>query len=655
MQDLLDPKIFREKLDVVLKEKNALLAKVYNRLPLSADDIADRVPRRVRAPPGADDRRLRRPRARRLEAGQHVLFEGAQATFLDLDHGTYPFVTSSNPVAGGACTGAGIGPRYIDRVIGIAKAYVTRVGAGPFPTELFGDLADEMIDRGHEYGTNTGRRRRVGWFDAVMMRHAVRLNSLTEIALTKLDVLDTFDTVKVCVAYEVDGVRYDHVPYHQSVLHKAVPIYEELPGWKTDLTERHRAAPPAGRGQGLRRVPGRAGRRADLARRRRPRPRAVRALRVPDVVGGRGRSTRCATSSLARRRWSTPSCGADLVVIGPEQPLVDGLADRLRADGKLVFGPGADGARLEGSKAWMKQVLADAGVPTARYGAFTEAEPALAFLRSLPGLYVVKTDYLAAGKGVLVTESLAEAEDDVRAKVAHGAVVIEEGLTGPEVSVLAVCDGRRAVALAPARDYKRVGDGDTGPNTGGMGAVSPVEDVPVDEIMAKSVEPTLAHLRTLGIDYRGVLYAGLMLTPEGPKMLEYNVRFGDPEAQVVLPRMSSDLAQLLAEAACGRPALGAGLRRRRVRHRRARRRGLPRRPRMGTQISGIEDAESLENVLVFRPAVRGDARPPLARTAAGCSTSPRSAGPLSRPGLRAYEAVARISFDGMQYRKDIAS
>jgi adenylosuccinate synthase len=166
-----------------------------------------------------------------------VLLEGAQAVFLDLDHGTYPFVTSSNPVAGGACVGAGIGPKHIDRIIGVAKAYVTRVGSGPFPTELFGDQADDLIERGHEYGVNTKRRRRVGWFDVVTQRHAVRLNSLTELALTKLDILDPLETVRVCVAYELDGVRYDHLPYHQTVMHKARPIYEELPGWKTDLSE----------------------------------------------------------------------------------------------------------------------------------------------------------------------------------------------------------------------------------------------------------------------------------------------------------------------------------------------------------------------------------------------------------------------------------
>jgi adenylosuccinate synthase len=236
VQDLLDPKIFRQKLEVVLKEKNAILAKVYNRLPMSADTIAglylDEYAPRV-APLIADCVGLVHEA---LEADQHILLEGAQATFLDLDHGTYPFVTSSNPVAGGACTGAGIGPRDISKVIGIAKAYITRVGAGPFPTELTDELGELIVERGHEFGTVTGRRRRAGWFDAVMMRQAVRLNSLSEIALTKLDVLDTFDTLKVCVAYEADGEIYRHLPYHQSVLHRVTPIYEELPGWGTDLS-----------------------------------------------------------------------------------------------------------------------------------------------------------------------------------------------------------------------------------------------------------------------------------------------------------------------------------------------------------------------------------------------------------------------------------
>jgi adenylosuccinate synthase len=236
VQDLLDPKIFRAKLDQALKEKNAVLSRVYNRLPLSADEIAERylggyAPRL--APYIADTVGLLHDA---LEAGQHVLLEGAQATFLDLDHGTYPYVTSSNPVAGGACTGAGIGPRHIDRVIGIAKAYTTRVGAGPFPTELFDGVGELLVERGHEFGTNTGRRRRTGWFDAVMLRHAVRINSLTELGIMKLDVLDTLDVAKVCTAYEHEGVKLTTLPYHQSVLHDVVPVYTELPGWRTDLT-----------------------------------------------------------------------------------------------------------------------------------------------------------------------------------------------------------------------------------------------------------------------------------------------------------------------------------------------------------------------------------------------------------------------------------
>jgi adenylosuccinate synthase len=236
VQDLLDPKIFQAKLEVALKEKNSILTRVYNRLPLKADEIVERYLGEIapRVSPYIADTVTLVHEA--LEAGQHVLFEGAQATFLDLDQGTYPYVTSSNPIAGGACTGAGVGPRHINRVIGIAKAYTTRVGAGPFPTELFDGTGDLLVERGHEFGTNTGRRRRTGWFDAVMLRHAVRVNSLSELAVLKLDVLDTLDTVKVCTAYEYEGQKLTSLPYHQSVLHDVEPVYAELPGWRTDLT-----------------------------------------------------------------------------------------------------------------------------------------------------------------------------------------------------------------------------------------------------------------------------------------------------------------------------------------------------------------------------------------------------------------------------------
>ncbi len=355
---------------------------------------------------------------------------------------------------------------------------------------------------------------------------------------------------------------------------------------------------------------------------------------------------------------------ADLFVVGPEAPLVDGLADELRAQGKRVFGPGADGARLEGSKAWMKEVLVQAGVPTARHGAFTEAEPALAFLESLPGLYVVKTDGLAAGKGVLVTESLTDARAAVAAYLsgeAFGAagttVVIEEGLTGPELSVLAVCDGRRAVALAPAQDFKRAEDGDRGPNTGGMGAYSPVPVAGpevVDLVMEAAVGPTLRALQQVGIDYRGVLYAGLMLTPDGPKVLEYNVRFGDPETQVVLPRLATDLADLLASAADG--ALGAPpafvddaavtvvLASE----------GYPAAPRTGDLISGLDAAGGLEGVTVFSAGVGADAEGRLV-TAGGRVLDVTGMGPdLATARARAYGAAELISWPGLHRRDDIA-
>ncbi len=242
VQDLTDPKIFREKLDVVLREKGPLLGKVYNRLAPDAEELASiyldtYLPRLL--PYIADGVGVVHDA---LEAGQHVLLEGAQATFLDLDQGTYPYVTSSNPTAGGACTGAGVGPRHIDRVVGIAKAYTTRVGAGPFPAELFDEIGDHFVDVGHEYGTNTKRRRRTGWLDTVMLRHAARLNSLSEIALTKLDVMDALTEVKICTGYEIEGRRVDAMPYHQTDFHKAEPIFESLPGWESDITgctERH--------------------------------------------------------------------------------------------------------------------------------------------------------------------------------------------------------------------------------------------------------------------------------------------------------------------------------------------------------------------------------------------------------------------------------
>jgi adenylosuccinate synthase len=236
IQDLFDEKIFREKLDVALKEKNLVLTRVYGRLPLTADLIVEdylRYAERLR-PLVVDTSKLLHDG---LRQGKNVLLEGAQGTLLDLDKGTYPFVTSSNPVAGYALASAGIGPREVDRVIGVTKAYVTRVGAGPFPTEDFGEDGDLLGERGREFGTTTGRKRRCGWFDAVTLRYAARVNGLTELFLTKLDVLSGFGRVKVCTSYRADGETFEDVPPHQSLFHRAEPVYEELAGWTEELVD----------------------------------------------------------------------------------------------------------------------------------------------------------------------------------------------------------------------------------------------------------------------------------------------------------------------------------------------------------------------------------------------------------------------------------
>jgi adenylosuccinate synthase len=236
MQDLFDPKIFRKKLEVALKDKNRQLTKVYNQLPLDLDEIYEEyLIYAARLDGHITDTSLLVWEA--IHSGKNVLFEGAQGTLLDIDHGTYPFVTSSNPTAGGAVTGSGIGPRDLDRVIGVAKAYISRVGTGPFPTELLDETGDRMIEIGGEYGVVTGRRRRCGWLDAVALRYSARVNGLTEIALTKLDILSHFDPIKIAVAYESEGTRYDEFPRQQSVLYHCTPIYEELEGWNVDITK----------------------------------------------------------------------------------------------------------------------------------------------------------------------------------------------------------------------------------------------------------------------------------------------------------------------------------------------------------------------------------------------------------------------------------
>ncbi len=365
---------------------------------------------------------------------------------------------------------------------------------------------------------------------------------------------------------------------------------------------------------------------------------------------------------------------ADLVVIGPEAPLVEGLADRLRADGRAVMGPGADGALLEGSKAFMKEMLATAGVPTARFAAFDalQIDDALAYLESMPGPWVVKTDGLAAGKGVLVTHSIEAARADVKAKLSGSAfgeagrnIVIEEGLDGEECSLLVLCDGTSAVPLLPAQDFKRIADGDTGPNTGGMGAYSPMAHIDarlVDRFMDEAVEPLIAALRARGIDYRGVLYAGLMVGPDGTKVLEYNVRFGDPEAQVVLPLLASDAAELFMATATGRlneiPApkflddsavcvvLASP--------------GYPDAPHTGDPIEGLDaSGQSVAQVpgtMTFHAGTRRQSPNGRFRTAGGRVLAVTAVAPtIERARENAYAAAAPIHWDGFQIRTDIAA
>ncbi|MDP2210976.1 MAG: adenylosuccinate synthase [Candidatus Aquicultor sp.] len=236
VQDLLDMKIFREKLEVALIFKNQVLTKIYDAEPLDVDEIVEEYKgyaERLNGIIGDASRIINDS----LDEGKNVLLEGAQGMMLDLDYGTYPFVTSSSPIAGGACVGAGISPLRVKRIIGIAKAYTTRVGAGPFPTELEDDTGELMRKVGVEFGTTTGRPRRCGWFDAVILKYTAKINGLTEIALTKLDVLSPFETLKICVGYEYEGKVYDYMPCHQTVFHGAKPIYEEVEGWNTDISD----------------------------------------------------------------------------------------------------------------------------------------------------------------------------------------------------------------------------------------------------------------------------------------------------------------------------------------------------------------------------------------------------------------------------------
>jgi len=351
--------------------------------------------------------------------------------------------------------------------------------------------------------------------------------------------------------------------------------------------------------------------------------------------------------------------GVGLVVVGPEAPLVAGLVDDLQAAGIPAFGPTKAAAQLEGSKGFTKDLCAEHDIPTAAFARFTDLEPALAYLRTRGAPIVVKADGLAAGKGVTVAETLPEAEAAVRAILdgsEGGALVIEECLFGEEASFFALCDGTRAVPIGTAQDHKRVHDGDLGPNTGGMGAYSPASIVTpeiTETVMARIIAPTLAGMAARGTPFAGILYAGLMLTAEGPKLIEYNTRFGDPEAQVLMPRLTGDLVPALLAAAKGdlsgvaigfdaaRAALTVVLAAQ----------GYPGAVTRGTEIRGAEAALD-EGVLVFQAGTRrdgdrllADGGRVLAVTALGAS--------VREAKERAYAAVKRIDWPDGFFRSDI--
>jgi phosphoribosylamine---glycine ligase len=358
--------------------------------------------------------------------------------------------------------------------------------------------------------------------------------------------------------------------------------------------------------------------------------------------------------------------GVDLVVVGPEAPLVAGVVDELARRGIAAFGPTAAGAHLEGSKAFAKEVMAAAGVPTAGYVATSDRDAAYAALDRFVEPYVVKADGLAAGKGVRICLDLDEAREAVDDALVHGVfgaagsqVVIEEFLEGPERSVFGVCDGHDVVLLAPAQDYKRVRDGDEGLNTGGMGAYSPVPGCTLEDVagLADDVfRPVLRELAGRGTPYRGLLYAGLVDTSQGPKLLEFNARFGDPETQVILPRLASDLADLLAASATGSVAdvevawhddaavtvvLASG--------------GYPGTYPTGLPIDGVEEAARAEGVEVFHAGTSRDPDGRLVTAGGRVLAVTALAGDVPEARARAYAAADRISFDGMHRRGDIAA
>ena len=352
----------------------------------------------------------------------------------------------------------------------------------------------------------------------------------------------------------------------------------------------------------------------------------------------------------------------DLVVVGPETPLAAGIVDALIERGVAAFGPTARAARLEASKSFAKEIMARAGVPTAAARTFVALDEAVAHLEEATGPYVVKADGLAAGKGVLVTEDRNEAREWARLCLDGGfanagnTIVIEEYLDGPEVSIITLCDGERVLALPPARDYKRLLVSDRGPNTGGMGCFSPI-DVPeglVGDVVSSVIEPVVSALAADGVVYRGFLYAGLVLTADGPKVLEFNCRLGDPEAQVVLPRLDEDLLALMSAATQG----ALPNRRLKVREDAAvdvvlAARGYPESPETGAPISGLAEAESGgEGVQIFHAGTRFDGDGIV--TAGGRVLNVVGIGDdIATARAAAYSVAGNIDFAGKQFRSDI--
>lgn len=354
--------------------------------------------------------------------------------------------------------------------------------------------------------------------------------------------------------------------------------------------------------------------------------------------------------------------GCGLVVIGPEAPLVVGVADAVRAVGIPCFGPGAEGAQVEGSKKFSKELMERAGVPTAAYASFTDEAAALAYVREQGAPLVVKADGLAAGKGVVVATELSQAEDAVRACFdgafgkAGATVVIEEMMTGPECSLLAFTDGETVRPMCTSQDHKRALEGDRGPNTGGMGAYAPVPIVTDEEhaAMVDALEKTVAQLHAEGIDYRGCLYGGFMLTPAGPKVLEFNARFGDPETQVVIPRLENDLVEVMLAVAEGRLS--------EVELRWSDRwavtvvltsAGYPGSYEKGKVITGVEDAEAMDDVTVYHAGTALTDAGELVTSGGRVLDVTALGGTFEAARDRAYAACEKIQFEGKTLRHDI--